>query len=327
MATERRMAGPIPLLECVANVSEGRDEVLLGRLADSCNDVLLDIHRDPFHHRAVFTLAGPAPAVETGAMSLARAAVDLLDLRNHQGVHPRFGVVDVVPFVRLPDDTKRSDGLDPTPAPPAPDHPAPDHPAPDSWTSENWATADDGPAIAARERFIDWAASELAVPCFRYGPVANDGIRSLPAIRRDGFVTLRPDAGPDRPHPSAGAMAVGARGPLVAYNLWLAGVAAARAREIAAAIRGPSVRALGLDLGHAVQVSCNLIEPFAVGPDQVFDEVVDQLAGRGVDRAELVGLIPAGVLARVPSYRWAALDIAPARTIEYRLVDPALRTR
>lgn len=89
-------------LECVVNVSEGRDLELLGALAAACDDVLLDVHRDPDHHRSVFTLGGPAPAVEQAARSLTATTVARLDLAGHDGRHPRIGVVDVVPFVPLP---------------------------------------------------------------------------------------------------------------------------------------------------------------------------------------------------------------------------------
>jgi glutamate formiminotransferase len=298
------------LLECVVNVSEGQDDSLLASLAGECAGVLLDLHRDPSHHRAVFTLAGPAPDVEAAAMSLARTAVRLIHLRHHRGVHPRFGVVDVVPFVRLPGggDPRTLDRRT-------------------VWTPDNWRRADEGPALQARDRFIDWAASELGVPCFRYGPLGDCRTRSLPEIRRSAFTTLAPDAGPDRPHSTAGAMAVGVRGPLVAYNVWLTGVPLQEASRVAAAIRGPAVRALGFRVDGAVQVSCNLVSPFTVGPADVFDEVARLSPAGSVDRAELVGLIPAAVLEAIAPHRWAELGIAADQTIESRLVTPSLRTR
>jgi glutamate formiminotransferase len=109
---------------------------------------------------------------------------------------------------------------------------------------------------------------------------------------------------------------VGARPLLVAYNIWLAEPDLAAARRVAASLRGPGVRALGLRVGSEVQVSCNLIDPWRVGPATVFDAVACQVAP---SRAELVGLIPASVLDVVPPHRWAELDLSPERTIDARL--------
>jgi glutamate formiminotransferase len=118
------------------------------------------------------------------------------------------------------------------------------------------------------------------------------------------------------PHPTAGAMAVGARPLLVAYNLWLApGTELAVARRVARAVRGPGVRTLGLAVGDEVQVSMNLVAPLEVGPADVWDRVATLAP---VARAELVGLVPAAVLARAPEGRWAQLDLGPDRTIEGR---------
>jgi hypothetical protein len=112
---------------------------------------------------------------------------------------------------------------------------------------------------------------------------------------------------------------------LVAYNLWLApGTPLELARTIAASIRTPSVRALGLAVGGQSQVSCNLIDPLVVGPAEVYDLVSGPAP---VDRAELVGLVPQAVLDRIPDERWPALDLAPDRTIEARLADTNLRPR
>ncbi len=172
-------------------------------------------------------------------------------------------------------------------------------------------------AISARDRLARWAADGLSVPCFVYGPE-----RSLPELRRRAFASLPPATGPQHPHPSAGAMAVGARGALVAYNLWLApGSGVDLARKVAAAVRGPAIRALGLGVGGRAQVSCNLIDPLAVGPDAAFDAVAMHAE---VDRAELVGLLPARVLETIPSSRWPALDLSPSRTIEARLEEAGL---
>lgn len=251
------------------NVSEGRRPDVIAALASVAGQSLLDVHRDPDHHRSVLTLVG-----EEAPRAVAAAAVATLDLVAHAGAHPRIGVVDVVPFVPL-------------------------------------AGSDLDDAVGARDRFAAWAAAELGLPCFLYGPE-----RSLPDVRRSAFDSLAPDVGPLVPHPSAGAVAVGARPVLVAYNVWLAEPDLARARAVAEAVRGRAVRALGLGVGEAVQVSMNLVDPSTVGPADAYDAVASRAA---VARAELVGLIPGSVLAAIPRPRWAELDLAEDRTIEARL--------
>jgi glutamate formiminotransferase len=164
-----------------------------------------------------------------------------------------------------------------------------------------------GEAIDARDDFAAWMQDALGVPTRTYGP----GGPSLPELRTE----LRGVAG----HPTAGVCCVGARPVLVAYNVWLReDVSVEVAREIAAALRGPAVRALGLDVGGRAQVSFNLIDPGTVGPDVAFDGVATRAA---VARAELVGLVPAAVLEAIPPERWAVLDLAPSSTIEARLEE------
>jgi glutamate formiminotransferase len=264
------------VLECVVNISEGRDQATVAAIGAAAGPDLLDVHTDPDHHRSVFTLVG-----EDAPRAIAREAVARLDLRDHDGVHPRIGVVDVVPFVALAG-----------------------------------ASSDD--ARAARDRFATWAATDLGVPCFLYGPE-----RTLPDVRRHAWRDLAPDLGPSAPHPTAGAMAVGVRPVLVAYNVWLAEPDLALARRIAAEIRSPAVRALGLAVGTQVQVSVNLVEPATVGPAEVTDAVA---ARAGVARCELVGLVPDEVMRSTPAERWGSLDLAPDRTIEARVAARGRRT-
>jgi glutamate formiminotransferase/glutamate formiminotransferase/formiminotetrahydrofolate cyclodeaminase len=268
-----------PLLECVVNVSEGRDAEIVATLARAAGTCLLDIHSDWYHHRSVLSLAGAAGLLQEAVRSVAEATVSTLDIQRHQGVHPRLGTLDVVPWVSLDRLPLRSGPID--------------------------------DALDARDEFASWAGADLLLPCFLYGPE-----RSLPDVRRQAWRTLQPDTGPRVPHPAAGAAAVGARPILVAYNLWLAEPDLALARVIAAAIRSPAVRALGLAVGPDVQVSCNLIDPWAVGPATVFDTVAQHAE---VARAELVGLVPADMLKGVPRHRWPELDLDPATTIEARL--------
>jgi glutamate formiminotransferase / 5-formyltetrahydrofolate cyclo-ligase len=166
-------------------------------------------------------------------------------------------------------------------------------------------------AVAARDRFACWAAAALELPCFLYGPE-----RTLPEVRAGAFGSLPPDGGPSHPHRSAGATAVGARPVLVAYNLWLANADPDEARALARGLRSGSVRALGLQVGDGVQVSMNLLAPDDVGPCAVYDAVASRAA---IARAEVVGLVPATVVASVSPARWAQLDLAADRTIEARL--------
>ena len=163
-------------------------------------------------------------------------------------------------------------------------------------------------AVAARDRFAAWAGDELGVPCFLYGPE-----RSLPDVRRHAFTGLAPDTGPGVAHPTAGAICAGARPVLVAYNVWLAeGVDVATARRVAREIRGPGLRALGLDVGGRAQVSMNLVDPLTLGPAAAYDLVAARAPVAG---AELVGLVPAAVLAATPGERWSELDLGLDRVL------------
>lgn len=264
------------MLECVVNVSEGRDSALLSSLIDAVGSGLLDLHTDADHNRSVFTLAGTdAPR------RLAAAAVAALDITRHEGVHPRLGVVDVVPFVPLAGSTMTD-------------------------------------ALAARDAFAWWAADELAVPCFLYGPD-----RSLPEVRRRAWRDLAPDvtpAGTASPHATAGSMCVGARDVLVAWNVWL-DADLDTARDIARRVRTRSIRTLGLQTGRYVQVSINLVDPLAHGPSEAWDAVTyeAQSLGAVVMRSELVGLVPRAVLDATDQSRWEELDLSIDRTIEARL--------
>jgi len=273
-------------MECVVNVSEGRRAAAIEPLAAACGGLLLDAHSDPDHNRSVFTLLGPPGALLEAVRALAVESVRSLDLGGHSGAHPRIGVLDVVPFVAL----------------------------------RGWPVGDGDleAAVAMGNAFASWAGRELALPCFLYG---GTGGLSLPEVRRQAWQTLSPSHGPGEPHPTAGAAAVGARRLLVAYNLWLEARDLALARRLAATVRGPAVRALGVAVGNAVQVSCNLIDPLQVGPAAVFDAVANQA---DVERAELVGLVPARVLDAIPASRWPELGLDRSRTIEARLEQAGL---
>ena len=257
------------MLECVVNVSEGANNAVLTALRTATAANLLDVHSDADHNRSVFTLMGTeAPRL------LTTAAISHLSLPQHEGVHPRLGVVDVVPFVPLGDSTMED-------------------------------------ALRARDEFAQWAATELGVPCFLYGPE-----RTLPFIRKNAWTTLMPDMGPDVAHPTAGAICVGAREPLIAYNVWLEGVSLQRTREIASAVRTEHIRTLGLQVGEFTQVSVNLVSPHVANPVHVVDVVKQHTA---IHHCELVGLLPEEILRAIPQDRWEELDLAEDRTIESRL--------
>ena len=237
------------LFECVINLSEGRDTTLLAELDMAAGPLLRDRHRDPDHHRSVFTLVGPGPDIAGAARDLATAAIETLDLGLHRGAHPRLGVVDVVPFV-----------------PYDPGHPAP---------------ADLTEASVLRDDFTAWLGDTVGVPAFRYGPLPAGGRRTLPEVRRQAFGPAQAASpnGPAQADPTAGACAVGARRVLVAYNVWVSSVEVAR--QVAPLVRGPAVRALGLAVGARAQVSCNLIDPDRLGPARLYDEVAALVGARG----------------------------------------------
>lgn len=279
-----------PLLECVANVSEGRRPGVLAELARAGGSALLDVHVDPDHHRSVFTLVGRGAEAGEAALRLARAVASHVDIGAHEGVHPRLGALDVVPFVTL---------------------------------------AGGGPEEAAAEarHFARAVAEELAVPVFLYGD-ADPARGPLPAIRRRAFSSRAPDFGPPRPHPTLGAICVGARAVLVALNCELGRDDPALARAIAREVRErdgglPGVRALGFRLASRgqAQVSMNLVDLGVTGIEAAVDCVarLARRAGTRVTGVELVGLVPEAELERCsPGFRsWSGLS--EDRTIEARL--------
>jgi glutamate formiminotransferase len=278
------------IIECVVNVSEGRDELILSELDAAAAPVLLDRHSDPHHHRSVFTLAGSPDDVTTAARELATVTAARLDLSGHLGAHPRLGVLDVVPFIPY----------DPGRPPPT----------------------DLGAVATMRDGFAQWLAENLGIPSFLYGPLPGGWTRTLPELRRQAFDPLAPDFGPAAPHHTAGATAVGARGVLVAYNVWVSSIGVARV--VAPLVRGPMVRALALDVGGRAQVSCNLVEPAHFGPDRLYDAVGALVgdAGGTVVGTELVGLLPRSVLQAIPPARWGELGLSAESTIEARMDRP-----
>lgn len=274
------------MLECVINISEGRDDDILERLSACAGASLRDRHSDVFHNRSVFTLINTADALRHDVRMLITDALDTLDLASHVGVHPRLGVVDVVPFVAL---------------------------APDEA----------GVAVLLRDETAEWIASTHGVPVFLYGHRLPDD-RTLPFVRAHAYVDLVPDFGPASADPRRGSVVVGARDVLVAWNLWLRDVSVARARELARVVRGPGVRALGLAVGDLVQISCNLTDLSLATPSLVFDLVASHMLAPGtIDHAEVVGLFPRALLEHEATHRWDELGLRAEATIESRLTPRA----
>jgi len=291
------------VLEAVPNVSEGRDPAAVRAIADAfaTHATLLDVHSDPDHHRSVFTLAADDEAIVESLLAGIAAAVSLVDLREHTGVHPRVGAADVVPVVPLlPDDMPR--------------------------------------AITAARTLAHRVGAELGLPVFHYGEL-GDGRR--PAFfRRGGLEELHrrvasgelvPDEGPRVIDPRSGVVLVGARRFLVAYNVELATEDAGVAREIAAAIREssggmPGVQAIGLALPGSgrVQVSMNVIDVERAPLHEVVRRVRDEASTRGVEvrAGELVGLVLASVMGAAAA---AGADIPGAD--ESRVLENVLRSR
>jgi glutamate formiminotransferase / 5-formyltetrahydrofolate cyclo-ligase len=267
-----------PLLVAVPNVSEGRDRAALGRLEASVAPArVLDLHVDPDHNRAVYTLAARQGEMAEGLVGLARAAVDQIDLRRHDGIHPHVGALDVMPVVWL-DERRRGA-----------------------------ACAEALPASAL-------VGEEVGVPVFLYGELATRPEHAERAwLRRGGPAELArrmdagelvPDYGPPRVHPSAGATLATARPPLLAFNVDLASDDIELAKSIAAELResggGPrGVRALGLYLAERgrAQVSTNVHDHRAVP----LAEIVERVRARApVAEGELIGLAPRAALEGFP---------------------------
>jgi glutamate formiminotransferase len=297
----------VPLIECVPNVSEGRRADVIAALADviaSPGVQLLDRSSDPSHNRTVYTFAGDPAAVGDAAQRLIAAAIDAIDLRTHEGVHPRIGAVDVVPFVPLHE------------------------------------TSMDACVALAKEtgRMV---AERFGVPVFLYEEAAvSDDRRNLADVRRGGLNGLahrmkspewRPDFGPGQPHPSAGAIAIGARPILIAYNVNLATNRLSVARRIASVIRASGggfsfVKAMGVPLEPRgiVQVSMNLTNYRETSMATVFDAVAREASVDGVRvlESEIVGLVPADALPADPARRLKLRAEDLDRVLEKRLALP-----
>jgi glutamate formiminotransferase/formiminotetrahydrofolate cyclodeaminase len=267
----------MPLVECVPNFSEGRDPATLDALRETLVSVpgvrLLDVQADRSHNRSVFTFVAPPEAAAEAAFRAVRLAAERIDLRTHRGEHPRMGATDVVPFVPLAE-----------------------------------ITMDD--CVALARRLGERIGAELSIPVFLYERSATRPDRvNLADVRRGEFEGLRdligtdpghaPDFGPPAIHPSAGAVAVGARPFLVAYNVYLAGDDQGLAKSIARQVREAggglkAVKALGMLVGGEAQVSMNLVDIDVTPPHVAFEAVAAAAAAAGsaATWSEIVGMVP-----------------------------------
>jgi glutamate formiminotransferase len=276
------------IIECVPNVSEGRRPDVINRLTEALKAVpglrVLDVQSDPAHNRSVFTLAGDAAAMKAGIPTLFEGAIAAIDLTTHEGEHPRLGAVDVTPFIPI-------DGI---------------------------TMAE---CVALAKSIAEDVASRFSLPVYLYEEAStNPERRNLEDIRRGEFEGLAaklarpgwaPDFGPAAPHPTAGASVIGARMPLIAYNINLNTNRLDVAKKIASAIRMSSgglryVKAMGIPLEDRglVQVSMNLTNYEKTPIFRVFDLVKREAARYGVSvlESEIVGLVPAAALRQSVEY-------------------------
>jgi glutamate formiminotransferase len=293
------------IIECIPNVSEGRRPDVVEELAAAIRGVpgvrLLDFSSDPSHNRSVYTLVGSEDAVESAVLALVGAAIPRIDLRTHAGAHPRVGAVDVVPFVPI-----------------------------EGVSMER--------CVSLARRVGARIADTFGVPVYLYQEAASTAARrNLEDIRRGEFEGLpakmldplwAPDYGAARPHPSAGATVVGARMPLIAYNINLATDRLDVAKKIAAAVRFSSggfryVKAMGLRLEHRgiVQVSMNLTNYHATPIHRVFDAVRREAERYGVSilESEIIGLVPAAALTSTAAHYLQLEGFQADQVLEERL--------
>ena len=293
------------IIECVPNISEGRRADVIESIAASLRAVpglrVLDVQSDASHNRSVFTLAGDAEAMKAGIPKLFEGALAAIDLRSHKGEHPRLGAVDVVPFIPI-------DGV---------------------------TMAD---CVALAKSVAADVATRFALPMYLYEDAsANPARKNLEDIRRGEFEGLAakmaksewaPDYGPATPHETAGASVIGARMPLIAYNINLATNRLDVAKKIATAIRMSSgglryVKAMGIPLEDRgiVQVSMNLTNYEKTPIFRVFDLVKREAARYGVAvlESEIVGLVPAAALTQTAEYFLQLEGFTAGQVLENKL--------
>ena len=293
------------LVECVPNFSEGRRPEVVAAIRDaiaSVEDVtILDVSSDPSHNRSVITFVAPVEQAVDAALAGIREARDRIDLRQHEGEHPRIGATDVVPFVPLEGSTMED-------------------------------------CIALARELGERVGRELEIPVYLYERAATRPTReNLADVRRGEFEGLvsemgsnparEPDYGPNRVHPSAGATAIGARPFLVAYNIYLGPASNLPvAKKIAKAVRGSSggfryVKGLGLEVEEQAQVSMNLVDTTQTPMHRVFDFVKMEAAASGVPVtwSEIVGLVPERALFEAAAQHMQLTQFTADQVLEGRV--------
>ena len=294
------------LVECVPNFSEGRRPEVIARIAEAISSVetacVLDQHIDADHNRSVITFVASPEHVVEGAVKAVAQARDLIDMQTHRGEHPRLGATDVLPFVPL-----------------------------------NGMTLDDCAKLAhiAGQRI----AAELSIPVYFYESAALSANRvNLEDVRRGALELLReqistnperaPDLGPLSVHETAGAIAVGARPILIAFNVVLKSTDISMARNIARAVRAqsgglPFVKALGFQLHsrRLVQVSMNLVNYHVTGMKEAYDAVISESNKLGIEinGVEIVGLVPREALDREAAYFSKLENFTEAKILENQI--------
>ena len=304
-----RAGTSLPLVESVPNFSEGRRrdviEAVVAGVRRSGPVTVLDLSSDPDHNRSVLTLAGPPEVIRTALLALVDGCVERIDLRAHTGAHPRMGAVDVIPLVPIRG-LAMQDCID--------------------------LARDLARAIAERHDLPVYLYDKAAtLPARRnLADIRRGEFEGFPAKMRDPL--WKPDFGPDRVHPSAGCVAVGAREFLIAYNINLASSNLDLAKAIARTIREkdggyPCVKAMGVMLQdrNLAQVSINMTDFRTTSLHVVFDRVTEEAARHGVDidGSEIVGLVPAEALLLVAAHHLKLRDFDPSKVFERRLEDAA----
>jgi glutamate formiminotransferase / 5-formyltetrahydrofolate cyclo-ligase len=293
------------LIECVPNLSEGRRPDVVARVVDAVRRVagarVLDVQSDASHNRSVLTLAGDRNSLAEAVLNLYGEALEAIDLRTHRGEHPRLGAVDVCPFIPI-----------------------------EGASMQDCVTL--AQEVGAR------IADHLNLPVFLYEEAATTPARrNLEDIRRGEFEGLgakmqqpewRPDFGPAEPHPSGGATVIGARMPLIAYNINLATDRLDVARKIATAVRMSSggfrfVKAMGIPLEDRgiVQVSMNLTNFEKTPIFRVFEVVKREAARYGVTvlESEIVGLVPSAALTEAAEFYLQLSGFTSNQVLETRI--------
>ena len=294
------------LVECVPNFSEGRKVSVINKIAASAKKVsgvrVLDTEWDKSHNRSLVTIVGSPREVLSAAFEMIKIATKLIDMRKHKGEHPRIGATDVVPFIPISGITVKD-------------------------------------CVVLSIKLAERIAKELRIPVYLYEAAAKRADRvNLADVRRGEYEGLskeigsnpdrKPDFGPNKMHPTAGAVVVGARKYLIAYNINLDTKDVEIAKKIAAKIREkdgglPGVKALGFEVGGFAQVSMNLVDFEKTNFDEAFREVEKEAKklNVGIRSSEIYGMIPLEALVRSVKKTFKAVDFNSDQVLEKRLYE------